>query len=194
AASARVDALKLIRAEAEQKKPVLIIIDPLFRLTRVKDGNDYAQVTAALEPLLVLARETGAHILCVHHAGKGDREGGDSILGSTAIFGSVDTTLILKRSERYRTISSIQRYGEDLPETVLHFDSTTRIVSLGASKEQEEELRQGEAITEFLRAKQSPAEEREIQAEVEGRKAVKVRALRRLVEEGQVYRQKKFPD
>ena len=75
AASAPVDALQQIRTVAEEKKPALIIIDPLFRLTRVKDSNDYAQVTAALEPLLVLARETGAHVLCVHHAGKGDREG-----------------------------------------------------------------------------------------------------------------------
>jgi predicted ATP-dependent serine protease len=48
AASAPADALEQIRAVANDKKPVLIIIDPLFRLTRVKDGNDYAQVTAAL--------------------------------------------------------------------------------------------------------------------------------------------------
>src|SRR5262249_56000344 len=141
AASARVDALKLIRAEAEQKKPVLIIIDPLFRLTRVKDGNDYAQVTAALEPLLVLARETGAHVLCVHHAGKGEREGGDSILGSTAIFAAVDTALMMKRSDRYRTVTSQQRYGDDLPETVLHFDPATKTTSLGESKHQEEVTR-----------------------------------------------------
>src|SRR5262245_49624766 len=76
AASAPAGALQQIRVVAEEKKPALIIIAPLFRLTRVKDGNDYAQVTAALEPLLVLARETGAHVLCVHHTGKGDREGG----------------------------------------------------------------------------------------------------------------------
>jgi RecA-family ATPase len=132
AASAPVDALKQLRAIAEEKKPALIIVDPLFRLTRVKDGNDYAQVTAALEPLLVLARETGAHVLCVHHLGKGERrDDGDGILGSTAIFAAVDTALIMKRTDRYRTISSQQRYGEDLPETVLHFDPTTRTVSLG---------------------------------------------------------------
>jgi predicted ATP-dependent serine protease len=194
AASAPVDALQQIRAVTEEKKPVLIVIDPLFKLTRVKDGNDYAQVTAALEPLLVLARETGAHVLCVHHAGKGKREGGDSILGSTAIFAAVDTALLMKRTERYRTISSQQRYGEDLPETVLHFDSRTRTVSLGASKEHEEEKRLADAIVEFLRAKQAPAEEWEIQAEVEGRKAVQVRALRWLVEEEKVYRQRKDPN
>jgi RecA-family ATPase len=51
AASAPVDALKQIRAVVEDKKPVLLIVDPLFRLARVKDGNDYAQVTAALEPM-----------------------------------------------------------------------------------------------------------------------------------------------
>ena len=89
----------------------------------------------------MLARETGAHVLCVHHAGKSEREGGDSILGSTAIFAAVDTALMMKRTERYRTVSSVQRYGEDLPETVLRFDSATRMVSLGESKEQEEEKR-----------------------------------------------------
>lgn len=111
AASVPVDALQQIRVVVEEKKPVLLIIDPLFKLTRIKDGNDYAQVTQVLEPLLILARETNTHVLCVHHAGKGEREGGDSILGSTAIFAAVDTALLLKRTERYRTISSIQRSG-----------------------------------------------------------------------------------
>jgi len=35
-------------------------------------------MTAALTPLLELARETGAHVLAVHHLGKGEREDGDS--------------------------------------------------------------------------------------------------------------------
>jgi hypothetical protein len=134
------------------------------------------------------------HVLCVHHAGKSDREDGDSILGSTAILAAVDTAFILKRSERYRTMMSMQRYGEDLPETVLRFDPTTRTVSLGESREAEEEKRMAEAIVEFLDTKQAPAEESEIQDEVEGRKAVKVRALRRLLEEEKVYRQRKNPD
>jgi predicted ATP-dependent serine protease len=194
AASAPVDALQQVRAVIEEKKPVLLIIDPLFRFTRVKDGNDYAQVTAALEPLLVLARETGVHVLCVHHAGKMERDGGDSILGSTALFAAVDTALMMKRSERYRTIASVQRYGEDLPETVLRFDSATRTVTLGESKEKEEEQRISEAIVEFLEAKQAPTEERDIQEEIEGRKAVKVHALRSLLESGKIYRQRKNPD
>jgi hypothetical protein len=192
--SAPVDALQQIRAVAEEKKPVLIIIDPLFKLARVKDGNAYSEVSAALEPLLVLARKTDAHVLAVHHAGKADREAGDSILGSTAILAASDTALIMKRSERYRTISSDQRYGENLPESVLHFDPQTRTVTLGESKEREEEQRLSAAIVEFLRAKQSPTEEADIHDEVEGRKQVKVRALRRLLKDGKVFRQRKDPD
>jgi len=194
AASAPVDALQQIRAVANDKKPVLIIIDPLFRLTRVKDGNDYAQVTAALEPLLVLARETGSHVLCVHHAGKGEREGGDSILGSTAIFAAVDTALIMKRTERYRTLSSIQRYGEDLPETVLRFDPQSRTVSLGQAKEQEESDRIAEAILACLKAQEDdkkkgePLTEARINQEVEGRNAYKRIALRSLLAEGKIER------
>ncbi len=98
ASTAPEDALVQIRKVAEEKKPVLLIIDPLFRLARVKDGNDYVQVTNALEPLLSLARETGTHVLVVHHAGKGDRTGGDSILGSTAIHGSVDTAIFIRKA------------------------------------------------------------------------------------------------
>jgi hypothetical protein len=100
---------------------------------------------------------------------------------------------MMKRSERYRTIASVQRYGEDLPETVLRFDPATRTVSLGESKEREEEQRISEAIVALLQSKQEPMEERDIQEALEGRKTVKVHALRNLVESGAIYRQRKFP-
>ena len=82
------DAKEKLEAAIIQYKPALVIIDPLLRFIRVKDANDYAEMTRALEPLLQMARLSGAHIICVHHAGKSDREGGDSILGSTALFGT----------------------------------------------------------------------------------------------------------
>jgi len=104
----------------------------------------------------------------------------------------VDTALIMQRTERDRTISSILRYGEDLPETVLHFDPQTRTVTLGEVKEQEEEKRLADTIREFLESKQTPMEEKEIHAGVEGRATTKKRALRRLLEEGKVYREKSF--
>jgi hypothetical protein len=43
-----------------------------------------------------------------HHARKLG-EGGDSVLGSTALFAAVDTLLLLKRTDKFRTLESIQR-------------------------------------------------------------------------------------
>lgn len=186
-----VDAIQQIKKVVIETKPVLIIIDPLFRLTKIKDGNDYAQVTMALEPLLRLARDTGTHILCVHHSGKGDRQGGDSVLGSTAIFGSVDSLLIMKRLENYRTISSIQRYGDDLPETTLHFDKDSRTVEIGKLKQEEDIDGLKKAILEFLSSQSEPVVRPVIMEAVEGRQSIKYKALLKLVEEGQVSREGK---
>jgi hypothetical protein len=187
-ASAPADGLQQVRAAAEQLKPALIIIDPLFRFTCVKDSNDYAQVTQALEPLLVLASETRAHVLCAHHAGKGNREGGDSILGSTAIFGAVDTALIMKKLEGYRTLQSEQRYGDNLEETALRLDPTTRTVTLGATKEAEDEARLCQAICEYLPGQADPVTEAVIDEAVEERRGIRKKALRKLVAEGKVTR------
>lgn len=182
------DGLAQLRQATERDHPALIIVDPLIKLVRVKDANDYAAVSQALEPLLSLARETEAHVLAVHHLGKGERSGGDAILGSTAIFAAVDTALILKRSERYRTLGSIQRYGEDLEEIVLTLNLETRIVSAGPSRQEADEAEAEAAILDYLKGKEEPVEEREIHDAVEGRRAVKLRALRKLLGEGNVMR------
>jgi hypothetical protein len=123
------------------------------------------------------------HVLCVHHEGKGDRQGGDAILGATAIFGAVDTAISMKCTERYRTISSVQRYGENLEETTLRFDPQTRTIALSDTKEREEEVRIGESIIAYLDTKSEPVIEAEIDERVEGRRAICKRALRRLVQE-----------
>jgi hypothetical protein len=178
--------LPLLRKAADRYTPVLVIVDPLFRFTRVKDANDYAAVTTALEPLGTLARETGAGVLAVHHLGKGDREGGDSILGSTAIFAAVDTALLLKRTEKYRTLGSVQRYGEDLEEITLTWDPTARTMAAGPSRDIADQAVTGDAILDYLATVKEPVEEKIILEQVEGRRGVKVKALRALVEAGRV--------
>ena len=182
------DGLAQLQNEIEEKKPALVIIDPLFRFVRVRDGNDYTAVTAALEPILVLARDSGAHLLLTHHATKARAAGGDSILGSTAIFGAVDCALIMKRSERYRTISSIQRYGVDLEETVVELDPETLCVTPAGRKAEADKTHSGNAIFKFLEQQAQPIEEAEIHKQVEGRKNVKVAALRDLVKAEKVAR------
>jgi 5S rRNA maturation endonuclease (ribonuclease M5) len=179
--SAPLAALEEARTLLRQYRPALLVVDPLFKFTRVKDGNDYAGMTAALEPILALARETGTHILVVHHSGKGERaDPTDAILGSTAIFGNVDTAIMLAKHDSYRTISTSQRYGEDLPETVLDFDPDRRAVTLGASRDQAEQEKREQQILAFLESHPG-ALEADILEGVVGRRQNKVSALRSLV-------------
>jgi hypothetical protein len=188
-ASAPRDAVPELCALVKKMKPVLLAIDPLFKLIRVKDEKGYAEVCLAIEPLLVLARESGTHVLATHHNTKADPvDAMDAILGSTAIFGGVDSAIILKKSDRYRTIQSSQRYGTDWPELVLNFDTVERSLSLGAEKSQAETERVGEAIAAYLAGCDEPQTREQVEEHVEG-KTVKVRgALKALCDAGRVSR------
>ncbi len=127
------DTISALDALIEEHSPVMIIIDPLSRFVRVTDFNSYAEMTRVLEPLIDLARisTSGTHILALHHNGKGGdiREAGDAVMGSSGIYGAVDCLVTMRKKEKVRTIESSQRYGEDLPETIVHLDQVTGIVS-----------------------------------------------------------------
>jgi predicted ATP-dependent serine protease len=187
--SAPQQAIDELRKAIIESKAVFAIVDPLQRLVRIKDLNDYASVSLALEPLTQIARDTGCHTLLIHHANKGlSRDGGDSILGSTAIFGSVDCALIMKRGEAYRTIESIQRYGVDLPRTVLNFDVATGLTSPGGSLEDAQVTACGKAIIEFIDGHE--VTEREIkEAITDYNSGIKSKSLRALCQDGIVQRQ-----
>jgi hypothetical protein len=187
--AAPLDAIERLRLEAARRRPALIIIDPLFRFIRVEDGDDYATMTAALEPLLTLARESGACVLLVHHLGKGERpDGGDAILGSTAILASVDSALMMKRTDRYRTLSSIQRYGQDLDEITINLDPITRTVTAGPSRADAELAEAGQLILQYLASMDHPVTEAEIDGAIECRRQAWKRALRELAGSGNVER------
>ncbi|MFC2024316.1 AAA family ATPase [Chloroflexota bacterium] len=187
--SAPEKAIDELRKAVMEHQAVMAIVDPLQRLVRIPDLNDYSVVSLALEPLMQIARDTNCHLLLIHHATKGiNRESGDSILGSTAIFGSVDCALIMKRSESYRTIESIQRYGEDLPRTVLTFDVGTGLTSSGGSLEDVELAKCGEAILALL------VEHEMVEAEIkEGitdhKGGIVSKSLRLLCQGGKIQRQ-----
>jgi len=181
-APAPVEAMNQCRVLLQNRRARLLIIDPLFKFARVKDGNDYAQMTAALEPILAMARETDTHVLLVHHTGKNERaDAPDAILGSTAILGNVDTAIVLARRDNYRTVLTRQRYGEDMPETVIDFDPDRRAVRLGPVREQADREKVEQEILEFL-AGNPDSREAEILDAIPGRRQGKVSALRRLLE------------
>lgn len=147
------EALSELTIAIKQTKARLAIIDPILRMVRLRDANAYAEVTLALEPLLVLARDTGCHILMVHHEGKGAgfREVGDGVLGSSAFFGAVDAALILRKAEDRRSLESRQRYGMDMPKTVLSFDPVMGILEVVGTAEELEGVRAREAIIDLVK-------------------------------------------
>ena len=186
--SAPEEAYKWLEDEVERQRPILIIIDTLFRFARVADLNDYAKTIAALDPLLTLARTHSAHLMGIHHARKSPGDGADTTLGSTAIFGTVDTAVVLKRTEGKRTIETQQRYGVDMEPTVLVFDPASKITTLGGTKEEDDTKNVENAIMEYLKSAKEPVSESVIDGEVEGKTIFKRAALRRLLSKGEVMR------
>ena len=114
--------------------PVLVIVDTLFRmLPGVADANDYSLVNRAMSPLEYIARRTEVAIVVSHHANKGNENSddpGQTILGSTAILGAVDTALVMRRRKGAdgatpgRELMSIQREGESLEAIVISLDDS----------------------------------------------------------------------
>ncbi|MBA3726608.1 MAG: AAA family ATPase [Armatimonadetes bacterium] len=166
----------------------LVVIDPLVRLVRIKDMSAYAEVSNALDPLIDAARTSGAHILSVHHMGKRGEENGDGVLGSTALFGSVDTLInLFKRAGGMRVASTLQRAGTDLPETVLSMDEATGRISMGGEVEL---VRRDEAAVAIMSALEGRAmSETELREELEISNQVISASLRHLLDQGKLARE-----
>jgi hypothetical protein len=184
--SAPEEALEALRAAIAEHKPVLAIIDPVLKLVRLRDANDYAEVSRAFEPLIDLARSSGCHLMCVHHLGKGERTGGDAVLGSTALFGAVDTLLLMKRREATRTLETIQRYGDDMPETVISMDPETGLIAGGETVAEAQMREVGKQVEEAIG--DGALTEPEIKERVGGNQTVVAKAIRARLESGHLVR------
>lgn len=164
------------------------MIDPLLKFIHASDVNAYAEMSRVLEPLSTFARQSGAHVLLVHHQKKGGQhaeEGGS--LGSTAIDGLVDTIITLNRNGTTRTISTRQRYGSDMPETNLAFDEDTGLFSVAGQASETKLTRVKESISNLLRGGQSLTED-EIRRDVGGDTGATGRAIRSMFETGELIR------
>lgn len=119
-----------------EHKPILAVIDTMFDFLDVESENNYKEVKRELRRLRKVARDTGTHILLVHHTGKGQkgdtRWGSQKILGSTAIAGGVDTTVTISVAGRKRMVNTTGREirGWSNREIVYNYENGT--YSLGA--------------------------------------------------------------
>jgi hypothetical protein len=176
--------IDLIREE----KPLLVVVDPLFPILRVRDEKAYAEVSAALRPLIDVARATGTHLLLTHHASKATKSDAiDSPLGSTAIGGAVATLIYVRCVESQRLIKTVQRIGMALPETILNFDFPTRTLWLGGEKQEQKLLTVERMILDVVDHGEGKLED-QILASVKARLQDKRHALRSLVSKNQLLR------
>lgn len=187
AAAAPAEGIKALCNLIRERRPVMVVGDPLFRLARIKDEKAYAETYAALGPVIDTARETGTHVMLCHHAGKALKADAiDSPLGSTAIGGAVSTLVLLKRTESYRTIQTVQRIGQELPETVLGFDLDTRRLCLAGTRFEADRQERETAILAFLSEANQPQTQERIRREVKGESRVVRAALTALAQSGRV--------
>jgi hypothetical protein len=128
--------------------------------------------------------------MALHHMSKTQRQdSADGILGSVGIHGSVDATLLLKRSPASRVIESQQRYGIDIQPTTLTFDSETGWIEVGLPEAEVETERLSNDIVEYLSFQDGSVTEKEISDAIGGKTETKRRALRTLVESNQIQRE-----
>ena len=167
-------------------QPSLVIVDTLIQLVPIGDINDYARTVRALQPLLALTRRSNAHVLCLHHARKSGGSHGAEGLGSQALSGTVDVILSLKRGEHDRSISSTQRRGRPLEESVLRLNEDTGLVELAGTKKALDTALKGEEIMAFLEEQEEPVRMAAVQAELKGQRKPLNDTLRALVEQGKI--------
>lgn len=164
----------------------LVVIDTMILGVRgLTDLNDYLQVSQSIAPYVQLARETNSHILMIHHLSKRERGGGDQILGSTALFGSVDSVLLLDRQKQQRIFSTIMRYGKDLPQSVIMMTDNGLIQIVDTCDSQN---LIGTQILNCLDTALEPITEKQIDLQVYGRTSEKRKQLRLLLTKGEIVR------
>ena len=179
--------VRWLNAAIKEYEPDLCIVDPIAHLVNVRDLNDYALVTTAMRPFLNMARESGAHVMLLHHNTKISGDQGREILGSTALFGIVDCAISLDQDRRTRNFYVRQRYGEDFEQRELCMDANGWITA-GRSVAALYSIELEGEIIEFLEGRTEPADAETIRDAV-GRKAATVkRKLRDMVETGRVER------
>ena len=139
--------------------------------------DDYAEMTLLFDHVIGIASTSGASVLLLTHNGKMEREGLAAILRSTAIAGSVNTAILLKRSDRYRTISTVQREGDDMEEQVLVLDDETGRVQLGGRRAAADQTAVADQLLATLANAGEPLTRDEWLGRVDGRQTVKLAAF-----------------
>lgn len=173
--------LQLLISEIQ---PVLIIIDPLIRCVMIRNTNDYAEVSEALDPYISLARRFNTHLMFVHHANKHGGEFGNEVMGTQAITGGVDTIISLKNTNGQRMFRAWGRDGVDIPDTMLTLEDGWMEVVGTKTEARADELRNG--VINLLEDSNEPMGTEEIQKALACKRDTLIGVLKKAVEDGDI--------
>jgi hypothetical protein len=124
-----------------EMKPALAIVDTVFDLLEVESENHYREVKKAFKALRRVARESGTHIMAIHHNSKPQkdnrRRGNHAILGSTAISGGVDAILVVELEGSQRLITTSGREVVPWNRRRLEWDQESGTYALGSEFKEE---------------------------------------------------------
>lgn len=128
-------AVEDLEAACMDYKPALIVVDTMMLFCKTQNINDYSEMNNKLEALRDMARKTNAHVICLHHQNKSrDNYGSQTILGSAAIHGAVDSALIFSKDGARRSIQTSQRAGKPFDGEELIFDEENQTYHLGKKR------------------------------------------------------------
>lgn len=184
------DGLDRLAATVAQRRPVLLIVDPLIRVHRA-DENSAPEMAAILDGLRTLARDSGCAVLLVHHTRKAPAlsSPGHGLRGSSDLSAFGDSNLYLRRlgTEGPLELRIEHRAAAGPPPRRLHLrvtDDTARFVAEDAAPA--DPVR--ERLLTLIRRAPGPLSTATLRQALGVRKQVVVDLLRTLVTEGRVGR------
>lgn len=122
----------------------LIVIDTLPNFWQLTDENSASETEKALAPIRQLARDLKVAVLLIHHSRKGEMIPGESIRGSSAIFGVVDASLSFKSGKGFddteRTLQVQSRLSGHWQLRLDFRDGRYRVVGKNDLSAREQEL------------------------------------------------------
>jgi putative DNA primase/helicase len=172
-----------IKGEIVRHGLEVVIVDHLQTLAKITDSKDYSLVSLALEPFQKVAKETGAHILLLHHQGKTEREGVIDVMGSEAYRAAVDTLLEAKARKPDYFVRGETRCEADLLRTKVTINlETGEVESIDAHQAEMDATR--DKIEGWLQTQPELATLDDIQTALELKRAAISAALAAGVEAG----------
>jgi AAA domain len=144
-----------LRATLDQRRPRLLILDPLVRLHRI-DENSAGEMSALLGGLRAIQRAYDVAVVLVHHLRKNAAprgQDGQSLRGSGDLHAWGDSNLYLRRRDRHLLLTIEHRSAPSPPSCTLELaeePSTHLRVVEGGPVEHDAAVDTAERIAELL--------------------------------------------